>query len=74
MVGVEDLKSWETKFGRIPDGAVVIMRSGFGKKYGNRTAYFGWPPGIEKSNPNDTENLHFPGFAPEAAQWLGEKR
>lgn len=71
---MSDLEAWESKYGRIPDGAVVIMRSGFGKKYGNRSAYYGWPAGTEERDPTDTDNLHFPGFDPEAVQWLGEER
>jgi kynurenine formamidase len=74
MVTVTDLQSWESQFGRIPNGSVVIMRSGFGSKYRNRSAYFGWPAGTEESNPTDTENLHFPGFDPDAVEWLGENR
>ena len=71
---VEDLEHWESKNGKIPEGAVVIMYSGLGKYYGNRTAYFGWPVGMEESNPKDTANLHFPGFAPEAAEWIVSNR
>ena len=71
---MSDLEAWESKYGRIPDGAVVIMRSGFGKKYRNRSAYYGWPAGMEERDPTDTDNLHFPGFDPKAVEWLGEKR
>ena len=74
LLTIEDLKNWEAKYGEIPEGAVVIMYSGLGKYYGNRTIYFGWPAGMEDSNPKDTENLHFPGFAPEAAEWLVSHR
>ena len=50
------------------------MRSGFGTKYGNRTAYFGWPDGTEERDPTDTDNLHFPGFDPLAIGWLAVNR
>ena len=50
------------------------MYSGLGKYYGNRTAYFGWPAGMEDSNPKDTANLHFPGIAPQAAEWIVSNR
>ena len=74
MVNVNDLEKWEHEFGPIPKGSVIIMRSGFGSKYGNRTAYFGWPAGTEQNNPTDTDNLHFPGFDPEAVEWLAQNR
>lgn len=74
QVTVEDILRWEKVHGRVPEGAVVIMFSGMGHFYGNRTAYFGWPQGTEESNPNDTENLHFPGFSLEAAEWLTTHR
>ena len=73
-VNVSDLTAWEFKHGQIPDGAVVIMRSGFGRNYDNKTAYLGWPEGTEQTNPKDTKNLHFPGFGYEAAQWLVDNR
>ena len=71
---VDDLIAWEAIHGRIPNGAVVIMYSGHGKYYYNRTRYFGYPPGVYEANPQDVENLHFPGFHEEAAQWLVQQR
>ena len=73
-MSVADLKAWEFRYGEIPDGAIVIMRTGFGKYYGNKTAYFGWPAGIEKTNPKDVTHMHFPGVGYEAAQWLVDNR
>jgi kynurenine formamidase len=74
LVGMADIESWESEFGSIPNGSVVIMRSGFGSKYFNRSAYFGWPPGTEANDPADTDNLHFPGFDPGAVEWLAKNR
>lgn len=75
MLTVTDLEVWESKHGLIPENAVLIMRTGFGQYYGkNKTAYLGWPAGMEESNPRDTENLHFPGLDPEAAQWIVDNR
>ena len=50
------------------------MYSGRGELYGNKTAYFGWPAGTEENNPQDTENLHFPGISPNAATWIVNNR
>lgn len=75
MLNIADLKAWESRHGMIPNDAVVILRSGLGQYYGkNKTAYLGWPAGVEESNPSDTDHMHFPGFDPEAAQWLGDYR
>ena len=71
---VEDLENWEKAHGSIPEGAILIMYSASGKFYGNKTAYFGWPAGMEKDNPRDTENLHFPGINPKAADWIVANR
>ena len=71
---IEDVNKWETENGIIPEGAIVIMYSGRGQFYGNRTAYLGWPAGTEENNPTDTENLHFPGISPKTAEWLVENR
>ena len=36
---------------------------------------FGVPKdGIFEANPRDTDHLHFPGFHPDAAQWLVDNR
>ena len=64
---IDDIIDWEQKHGRIPNGAILIMNSGTGKYYNNKTRYFGWPNGMEQMNPQDTENLHFPGIDPQAA-------
>ena len=75
MLSVADLEAWESKYGAIPDDAVLIMRTGYGQYYAkNKTAYLGWPPGMEETNPRDTEHLHFPGLDPVAAKWIVNNR
>ena len=71
---VEDIQNWEQIHGKIPDGAIMIVYSGNGQNYSNKTAYFGWPLGTEETNPKDTENLHFPGIRPETAEWIVQNR
>lgn len=65
---VADLERWEAKYGRIPDGAIVLMRSGWGRFWPDREAYLG------TAEPGDVANLHFPGFSKEAAEWLVGQR
>jgi kynurenine formamidase len=68
LLRVGDLQAWEKRYGRIPKGAIVLMHSGWGKYWGERKRYFG------TDAPGDTENLHFPGFSKEAAEFLVKQR
>jgi len=73
LLQLEDLASWENQHGLIPHGAVVIVHTGHGRLYHNRTAYLGYPENLEVAE-KDTENLHFPGVGEEAARWLVKER
>ncbi|MEV6302156.1 cyclase family protein [Actinoplanes sp. NPDC051861] len=61
VVTVEDLRAFERRYGRIPDGAAVLMYSGWGAKVGDADAYRG---------SDSAGGLHFPGFGAEACEWL----
>ena len=63
-LAVADLESWESAHGRIPAGAIVLMRSGWGARWPDRKRYLG------TDREGDVANLHFPGFSKEAAEWL----
>lgn len=63
-----DLLAWETAHGRMPDGAIVLMLSGWGRYWPDKRRYLG------TDVPGDVDNLHFPGFSREAAEFLTEKR
>jgi kynurenine formamidase len=65
---VDDLQRWEGKYGRIPDGAIVLMRSGWGHFWPDKRKYLG------TDQKGDVANLHFPGFSKEAAEWLVGQR
>jgi kynurenine formamidase len=67
-LNVEDLERWEGKYGRIPDGAIVLMRSGWGRYWPDKLKYLG------TDKKGDVANLHFPGFSKEAAEWLVGER
>ena len=63
-VQIQDLLDWEEEHGRIPNGAIVLMYSGWADKYGNKSLYFG-------TNETDSPaTFHFPGFHEDAADWL----
>jgi kynurenine formamidase len=65
---LDDIQAWEARNGTIPAGAIVILRTGWGKYYGDRKAYFG------DDTPGATDKLHFPSFSAEAAKFLVEQR
>lgn len=65
---VQDLRSWEQRNGRIPDGAIVLMRTGWGARWPDRLRYFG------SEKVDDTQSYHFPGFSREAAEFLTRER
>eukprot|EP00058_Branchiostoma_floridae_P009215 XP_002594703.1 hypothetical protein BRAFLDRAFT_101436 [Branchiostoma floridae] len=68
-IGPEDFQDWEREHGRIPDGSVLMLRTGWGEWYWDQgeTAYLGTDTGV-------TSLLHFPGLKPEGAQWLADNR
>lgn len=70
QVGVDDLTEWEETHGAIPDGAILLIRTGWGSRWNDRAAYLG----TERTGPEAVPELHFPGVAPDAAQWLVENR
>jgi kynurenine formamidase len=65
---VGDLVAWEKDNGRIPSGAIVVMRSGWGMYWGDKLRYLG------TDKQGDVANLHFPGFSKEAAEFLVSDR
>ena len=64
VVNADDLRKHEKRHGRIPDGALVAMDSGWAKKVGDPAAFKGGPAG----------GYHFPGFGDEAIAFLLERR
>jgi kynurenine formamidase len=70
LVGVQDFESWEASHGRIPDGVIVLLQTGWGKFWPDRMKYLG----TTKLGTEGVAELHFPGLAPEAAKWLNENR
>jgi kynurenine formamidase len=65
---VDDVGQWESRHGRVPRGAIVVMHSGWGKFWPDRKKYLG------TDKPGDVANLHFPGFSREATEFLVRER
>ena len=59
-VTIADLRAHERRHGRIPQGAAVILWTGWAERWGT-PAY----PNLDADGV-----IHQPGFSPEAAQWL----
>ncbi|MGI9038547.1 MAG: cyclase family protein [Gemmatimonadota bacterium] len=41
LVSVDDLTSWEAGHGRIPEGGILLLRTGWGSRWDDQTAYLG---------------------------------
>lgn len=68
LLSAHDIAGWEARHGQLPDGSIVLVRTGWGRHWGNRKKYLG------TDVPGDTANLHFPGIAREAAGLLATRR
>jgi kynurenine formamidase len=69
-VRVADLEAFEAQHGRIPDGAIVLLHTGFGARWPDRVRYLG----TAERGLRATFELRFPGLHPSAARWLMEER
>ncbi len=70
QVSVQDLEAWEARHGPIPDGAILLVRTGWGARWPDRARYLG----TTRTGPEAVPELHFPGLHPDAARWLVETR
>lgn len=68
MLNVDDIKTYESSYGRIPDGAIVVARSGWGKFWPDRKRYMG------TDKPGDVAGLRFPGYSRAAVEYLLNNR
>ncbi len=67
-LSLEDLRSWEKLHGNIPSGAIVLLRTGWGKRWPDRKRYLG------DDTPGDASKLHFPSYGKESAEHLVRQR
>jgi len=69
-VTVDELRAFEAAHGRIPDGALVLLHTGWGRHWPDRGRYLGTP----LRGPEALPELRFPGLSEAAARWLVDER
>jgi kynurenine formamidase len=65
---VDDVAAFERAHGEIAAGTIVLLRTGWSKRWPDRKAYLG------DDTPGDASKLHFPSFGVDAARLLVEQR
>ena len=70
QITTADLEAWETANGRIPAGAILLLRTDFSTRWPDAAAYLGTAERGAAAVPK----LHFPGLHPGAARWLVAER
>lgn len=65
----DDVRAWEAQHDTIAPGTIVLLRTGWGRRYPDRKAYLG------DDTPGATDKLHFPSYGEDSARLLiGERR
>ena len=65
-VAPADFEAWERTHTRVREGAIVLVRTGWGSRWPDRDRYLG----TIKTGAAAVPELHFPGLHPDAARWL----
>jgi kynurenine formamidase len=66
QISVEDLMAAERGQGEIPADAILLLRTGFSRRWPDAASYLGTAARGEAA----VRDLHFPGLHPDAAKWL----
>jgi kynurenine formamidase len=69
-ISVDDLTAFEAAHGAIPDGAIVLLHTGFAQFWPDRVRYLG----TAERGAAGVAKLHFPGLSEAAARWLVGER
>lgn len=70
QVTVDDLLRAEREQGPIPSDAILLIRTGFSRRWPDAARYLG----TKERGPDAVGKLHFPGLHPDAARWLAANR
>ena len=68
LVTMDDVRQFESKHGAITAGTIVLLRTGWSKRWPNKKRYLG------DDTPGDASKLHFPSFGADAARLLVNER
>jgi kynurenine formamidase len=63
-LAAESIASWEASHGRIPQGGIVLLRTGWAAR---------WPDAARYCNADAAGTMHFPGFGVDAVKILVER-
>jgi kynurenine formamidase len=70
QVTTEDLARFEREHGAIPEDSIVLIRTGFSRRWPDAARYLGTATRGEEG----AKQLHFPGLHPGAARWIVANR
>jgi kynurenine formamidase len=70
QVTVEDFEAWEATHSASLENRIVLIRTGFGRRWPDREKYLG----TSDTGRAAVSKLHFPGLDPAAAEWLVTRR
>jgi kynurenine formamidase len=65
LLSLEDIRAWESMYGKIPEGAFVAARSDWSKR---------WPDLYLMQNPDEKGVMHYPGWSVNAVKFLIQDR
>ena len=68
LISRQDFLEWESRHGKISEGSIVLVRTGWENFWPDKKQYLG------SDKAEDASNLHFPGFSQGAAQFLTAER
>jgi kynurenine formamidase len=64
-INMDDVLAWESRYGKIPEGCFVALRTDWSKRWPNQTAML---------NRDRNGTLHYPGWSMEVLRYLYEDR
>ena len=64
-LGADGVAEWEKRHGRIPEGAIILLRTGWAARVGDGGRY---------RNQDASGTMHFPGYSVEAVRVLIERK
>ncbi|MBC9713720.1 cyclase family protein [Streptomyces sp. TRM66268-LWL] len=63
LVEVEHIQAWESRYGALPEGGWLLLRTGWGSRAGDQEAYLN----------ADERGPHTPGLSADCARWVAEE-